>query len=188
MTMPSRRQFVQAAAASSAMGLLAPRIAAANGLLTGTILDRSSRISASHWGILETETVGGRLTSITPFAADLGAASPVIQALADQVYSATRVKYPMVREGYLKHGHKSDTTERGKGKFVRVSWDKALDLVAAELERVKKSYGNAAIHAGSTDWHSIGKLHNSPVFCAVCWACTAVTPTIRATSALLLQW
>ncbi|MCB2093669.1 MAG: trimethylamine-N-oxide reductase TorA [Rhodobacteraceae bacterium] len=163
MIRTSRRHFLQAAAASSAVGMLGTRIAAAQGLLTGPIMDRARRISASHWGILEAETVGGRLSSVAPFATDPGAASPVMQALADQVYAETRVRYPMVREGFLKNGHKSDTTERGRGKFVRVGWDKALDLVASELERVKKAHGNAAIHAGSTDWHSVGKLHNSSV-------------------------
>ena len=163
MASTSRRHFLQTAAASSTLGLLLPRLAAAEGLLPGTIMDRVSKISASHWGIMQTETVGGRLASVTPFAGDPGASSPVLQAMADHVYSETRVKYPMVREGFLKDGAKSDTSERGQGKFVRVSWEKALDLVATELGRVKASYGNAAIHSGSTDWHSIGKLHNSSV-------------------------
>jgi len=46
-----------------------------------------------------------------------------------------RLKFPMKRTG-----------KRGEGKFVRISWDEALDKVAAELRRVKKAYGNAAIY------------------------------------------
>lgn len=163
MSTISRRQFLQAAAASTGLGLLLPGLAKAEKLIPGNILNRSSAISASHWGIMQTESVGERLVSITPFSKDLGGVSPVLQALVDRVYSETRIKYPMVREGYLKHGHMSNRAERGNGKFVRVSWEKAFDLVTAELVRVKKTYGNAAIHPGSSDWHSVGKLHNSSV-------------------------
>ena len=69
----------------------------------------------------------------------------------------------MVRKDFLKNGVKSDRSERGPGNFFRVSWDDALSLVASELQRVKKEHGNEALHAGSTDWHSVGKLRNSPV-------------------------
>ena len=159
----SRRRFIETAAASTAATLLLPRLAAAQGLLTGSILDRSTGMTATHWGISEARAVGGRIAQVAAFAKDPEAPSPVLEALADRVYSQTRVKYPMVRAGYLKDGPTSDTSERGRGDFVRVSWDKAFDLVASELERVKKEYGNEAIFAGSTDWHSVGKLHNSPV-------------------------
>lgn len=44
-----------------------------------------------------------------------------------------RLKYPMKRVG-----------ERGEGKFERISWDEALDIVARETRRIKESYGPEA--------------------------------------------
>jgi anaerobic dimethyl sulfoxide reductase subunit A len=50
------------------------------------------------------------------------------------MYEKDRLLYPMKRAG-----------RRGEGKFIRVSWDEASDKIAGELERVKKTYGNAAL-------------------------------------------
>jgi biotin/methionine sulfoxide reductase len=63
-----------------------------------------------------------------------------------------------VREGWLKVG-----PGRGEGRggepFVPVSWERALDLVAAELARVKRDHGHDAIMAGSQGWGSAGIFH-----------------------------
>ena len=56
------------------------------------------------------------------------------RAYRQRLYSPDRLKHPLRRVG-----------RRGQGKFERVSWDEALDEVAARLEQVKKSYGNASI-------------------------------------------
>jgi anaerobic dimethyl sulfoxide reductase subunit A len=49
-------------------------------------------------------------------------------------YHRNRLQYPMRRTG-----------KRGEGKFERITWDQALDKIAGELARVKKTYGNSAI-------------------------------------------
>ena len=66
----------------------------------------------------------------------------------------------MVREGYLKNGPKS-REGRGSEKFVRVSWDKALDLVASEMKRVYGEYGPSAVFGRSYGWMSTGKVNAS---------------------------
>lgn len=50
-------------------------------------------------------------------------------------YHPDRLKYPMKRTG-----------KRGEGKFTRISWDEALDMLATELTRVKEKFGNSAIY------------------------------------------
>ncbi len=61
-----------------------------------------------------------------------------------EVYSSTRMLYPMKRVGFAPGG-KSDVSNRGKGEFVRISWDEALTTMASEMNRIKTAYGNGAI-------------------------------------------
>ncbi len=49
-------------------------------------------------------------------------------------YHPDRLKYPMKRTG-----------KRGEGKFERITWTEALDMMASELHRIKKTHGNSAI-------------------------------------------
>ena len=56
------------------------------------------------------------------------------RAYRQRVYSPDRLKYPLRRIG-----------NRGEGKFERISWDKALNIVAAKLKETKQKHGNSAI-------------------------------------------
>jgi biotin/methionine sulfoxide reductase len=67
----------------------------------------------------------------------------------------------MVREGWLKGGPGGNREARGGEPFVPVSWEKALDLVAGEIRRVKTQFGNEAIFGGSYGWASAGRFHNA---------------------------
>ena len=120
-------------------------------------------LNASHWGAYYAHVRLGRVVEARPFLERMPApAADMIRAIPDWLYSETRVKYPMVRAGYLKKGPAADRSERGRGSFVRVGWDEALGLVARELERTKGEYGAESIYAGSYGGASVGKLHDAP--------------------------
>jgi anaerobic selenocysteine-containing dehydrogenase len=69
-----------------------------------------------------------------------GALCPKGRAVIDILYSPDRLKHPLKRTG-----------QRGEGKWERISWDQALDLVAERLQQVKETCGPEAVwfHKGS---------------------------------------
>ena len=114
-------------------------------------------MNMSHWGAYRVHVRDDRMVGITPFECD-PEPSPLIDGMPDIVHHSCRVAEPTVRKGFLEHGHNSDRTGRGVEPFVPVSWDRALDLVAAELARVKADHGNDSIYAVS-GWASAGHFH-----------------------------
>ncbi|WP_373964305.1 molybdopterin guanine dinucleotide-containing S/N-oxide reductase [Kosakonia sacchari] len=78
----------------------------------------------------------------------------------DQVHSPTRVRYPMVRKGFLA-SPSSPQGVRGQDEFVRVSWDEALTLIHQQHQRIRETYGPSSIFAGSYGWRSNGVLHKA---------------------------
>ncbi len=78
----------------------------------------------------------------------------------DQVYTQARVKYPMVRKGFL-DSPAAPTGTRGKDEFVRVSWDEAYKLIHEQQMRIRKESGAEAVFAGSYGWRSSGVLHKA---------------------------
>ncbi|ALB62805.1 Anaerobic dimethyl sulfoxide reductase chain A [Cronobacter condimenti 1330] len=57
------------------------------------------------------------------------------RSMRRRVYNPDRLKYPMKRIG-----------KRGEGKFVRISWEEALDTLAQGMKRIISEYGNEAIY------------------------------------------
>jgi anaerobic dimethyl sulfoxide reductase subunit A len=57
------------------------------------------------------------------------------RSLRSQLYHPDRLKYPMKRVG-----------PRGEGRFQRISWDEALDAIAAALQRVLRRHGPDAVY------------------------------------------
>jgi anaerobic dimethyl sulfoxide reductase subunit A len=56
------------------------------------------------------------------------------RAYLHRQYHADRLRTPLRRIG-----------RRGEGRFERISWDAALDMVALEIDRVRDRYGNGAL-------------------------------------------
>lgn len=56
------------------------------------------------------------------------------RAYRQRIYDPDRLLYPLRRIG-----------ARGEGRFVRISWDEALDMIAAQLQRIRNEYGPASV-------------------------------------------
>jgi trimethylamine-N-oxide reductase (cytochrome c) len=73
-------------------------------------------------------------TTVTPFGI----------GMRGRIYNPHRLKYPMKRKGFIPGG-KSDVGNRGKGEFVRIGWDEAIEITASEISRIKNTYGPEAV-------------------------------------------
>ena len=118
------------------------------------------KTTASHWGTYRAEVEDGKLIALHGFEADADP-SPIGQAQIDTLDDPCRIRQPMVRKSYLEHGPGTDGGSRGREPFVAVAWDRAERLVADELDRVRKIYGNEAIFAGCYGWASAGRFHHA---------------------------
>jgi len=118
------------------------------------------KLTASHWGAGIATVQDGRLVSVDPHHDDPDP-SPINGNIASSLHGAARVRRPAVRQSWLDQGSTAWTGERGREPFVELAWNEALDLVAAELKRVKTDYGNESIFAGSYGWSSAGRFHHA---------------------------
>ncbi len=110
-----------------------------------------------HWGAFSAIVDGDAIVGIEPHPID-PAPSHMLAALPDLMDARVRIDRPYVREGWLRSRERSG---RGSDRMVAVSWDQALDLVASEIDRVRTTYSNDAIFAGSYGWTSAGRLHHA---------------------------
>jgi len=63
-----------------------------------------------------------------------------------RVYSPNRIPYPLKRIDWDPKGNRNPQN-RGKSKYVRISWDEALDTIASEIRRIQETYGPFSILA-----------------------------------------
>ncbi|PRI42749.1 Trimethylamine-N-oxide reductase 1 precursor [Haemophilus influenzae] len=126
------------------------------------------KITDSHWGTIRAKVENGRVVDVKPFGLDKYP-TEMIKGIKGLIYSESRIRYPMVRLDWLKNREKSDRTSRGDNRFVRVTWDEALDLFYGELERIQKNYGPWALHTGNVGWCSMGQFHScgNHMICAI---------------------
>ena len=149
-----RREFLKTAA----MGAVVSASAVSN--LNAASAGKTTKVtSGTHWCAVEATVKDGKVAELKPLPFD---SKPTFMSKGtiDRVYAKTRVEYPYVREGFLRDRHKSDTTMRGKEKFVRVSWDTVNQIIYEEIARCQKQYGPDSIYAGSYGWFGVGNLNN----------------------------
>lgn len=69
---------------------------------------------------------------------------PFAYAYKKRIYSKNRVLYPLKRVDWDPNGDRNPDN-RGKSKFVRISWDEATDIIASEINRIIDTYGLPSI-------------------------------------------
>jgi biotin/methionine sulfoxide reductase len=121
-------------------------------------LNQSYRPHTSHWGAFRARRESGELV-LFPHEADPDP-SPLLGNLPASLDSQARVRRPAIRRGWLEKGPGS-SARRGREDFVEVSWEKAFELVANELRRVRAQSGPEGLYAGSYGWASAGCFHNA---------------------------
>ena len=114
--------------------------------------------TVTHWGPFVVHSDGEVITRVDPHPIDPDP-SPIGQGL--KAATECRVARPSVRRSWLEAGPGASTDRRGSDPFVEIEWGEALDLVAAELTRVKETFGNQAIYGGSYGWGSAGRFHQA---------------------------
>lgn len=113
---------------------------------------------SAHWGVFQARLDQNGLV-VQPHPDDPDP-NPIIENFPGALDHPARVAQPMARRGWLEHGPGPDA-RRGRDEFVAVSWSEVLDLLAAELARVKQDHGPQAIFGGSYGWSSAGRFHHA---------------------------
>ena len=121
---------------------------------------RNRNLTLSHWGAYELEIEGGDVAAVHSYENDPDP-SPIGQSFVGSLQHRSRISQPAVRRGWLERGPHDHGGGRGREPFVSIGWNDALDLVAAELDRVRKEHGNSAIFGGSYGWASAGRFHHA---------------------------
>ena len=117
----------------------------------------STKVTSSHWGAFEVDVEGDRITATRGFSEDPHP-SRIPDVLPAAVHHKTRVTRPSFRRGWLETRERGG---RGEQDFVELPWDEALDIAAAEIDRIRQKHGNTAIFGGSYGWGSAGRFHHA---------------------------
>ena len=65
---------------------------------------------------------------------------PLAYAWKRRVHSAARVRYPLLRDDWSPE--QPNSAKRGISGYSRISWDRALDIIVNQLNRVREKYGS----------------------------------------------
>jgi molybdopterin guanine dinucleotide-containing S/N-oxide reductase-like protein len=89
---------------------------------------------------------------------------PLAFMLRNWLYAPDRIRYPMKRVDFDPGGNRNTQT-RGQMRYVRITWNEALDMVANELKRVVDKYTASAIAVqGGHSWSGVlhqGRIQNN---------------------------
>lgn len=119
----------------------------------------SGILTAGRMGPMLCEVKDGKLVSTTN-ALPQTVPNSLQTTGPDQVHTKARVKYPMVRKGFLANPSAPEGV-RGSDEFVRVSWDEVYKLIHEQHMRIRKEHGAESVFAGSYGWRSSGVLHKA---------------------------
>jgi biotin/methionine sulfoxide reductase len=112
----------------------------------------------SHWGVFQALWRDGKL-DVRPHPGDPDP-NRIIENFPEALRHRARIAKPMIRRGWLERGPGADD-RRGRDEFVEMEWDEALDLLGAELRRVRDQHGPQAVFGGSYGWASAGRFHHA---------------------------
>ena len=88
---------------------------------------------------------------------------PFSLAYKKRVHSPNRIQYPMKRIDWDPNGERN-TQNRGKSKYVKISWEEATNIIADEIKRIHGEYGPLAILCQG-DGHAECKSVHAPHGC-----------------------
>lgn len=113
------------------------------------------KYTAAHWGAYQFSETGADLTPLhdDPMPSRVGKGWQSASLNRD-----ARVLTPVARKGWLE-GDKG--ANRCTDSYVEISWDKATELAAAELSRIRETYGAQSVFGGSYGWSSAGRFHHA---------------------------
>lgn len=85
---------------------------------------------------------------------------PLAVGYKPRAFSPNRIPYPLKRVDWDPNGERN-THNRGKSKYVRISWDEAAGTIAAEIKRIQEDFGPFAIYAQSDGHGETKSIHAS---------------------------
>ena len=83
--------------------------------------------------------------------------APHALTMKSTVYSDKRILYPMKRVDYDPSGNRN-VQNRGISGYEKISWEEALDIVAAEIRRQKQVHGPGSIVIPTSSHHQWGNV------------------------------
>ncbi|AXX92678.1 trimethylamine-N-oxide reductase TorA [Malaciobacter molluscorum LMG 25693] len=165
----NRRSFIKIAALFTAVPFLdsitnrAELLASTISSFSTSLVKNGEVLTAAHWGMLKLTIKNSKVIKSEPYQKTSDIKNSLQYYTDDLIYAKDRIKYPMVRKSYLDNPDDPKRDLRGNDKWVRVSYEKAIKLIAKELKKTRKEKGTKGVFAGSYGWKSSGNMHNSRV-------------------------